>query len=255
MDDEIVFAQYSNIVHKYTMDASFTKFHLESPPGFQGLNPRKPVSFYHRNLPHWRQEGATYFVTFRLADSLPREKLDQLREFRNASSRELKALPENMPESTKREMLEQRSQKMIAITEKWLDLGMGSCLLRKPERRKHLIEALEYFDSQRYELGSYVVMPNHVHLVLRPLPGKNRCSLEEILQDRKRASSFAIGKTMDTRKSIWQEESYDRIIRDPQHLWLCLQYIGRNPAKAKLGEKDYALYINPDWKTLGWDFE
>ena len=45
------------------------------PPGFRGLNPEQPVQIYYRHLPHWRQAGATYFVTFRLADALPQEKL------------------------------------------------------------------------------------------------------------------------------------------------------------------------------------
>lgn len=47
------------------------------PPDFQGLRPDRPLTMYHRKLPHWRQDGATYFVTFHLADSLPKKvKLD-----------------------------------------------------------------------------------------------------------------------------------------------------------------------------------
>jgi len=233
------------------MNKPFKRFHLEPPPGFRGLNPQTPVTFYQRLLPHWRQDGATYFVTFRLADSLPKEKLDQLRSMREDIKRQL----ESTPEGGRRALLEQRSQQMIAMTENWLDQGMGSCLLRRKNAQEQMAEALEYFDESRYELGSYVVMPNHVHLVLRPLPGKSRSSLEEILQDRKRASSFAIGKTSGKGGTIWQAESYDRIIRDSQHLWRCLQYIGKNPKKANLCESEYALYIHPEWKKLGWDFE
>src|SRR5207253_11320934 len=55
-----------------------TMSNRDSPPGFQGLLSDKPVTVYHRHLPHWRQDGATYFVTFRQHDSLPQEKLDQL---------------------------------------------------------------------------------------------------------------------------------------------------------------------------------
>jgi hypothetical protein len=55
---------------------------LPSPPGFQGLHPDKPVTTYVRHLPHWRQGGATYFVTFRLGDSLPQSKLDELDQMR-----------------------------------------------------------------------------------------------------------------------------------------------------------------------------
>ncbi len=233
------------------MSKSLPRFHLDPPPGFNGLDPQKPITFYQRFLPHWRQDGATYFVTFRLGDSLPIEKLDQLRAMRDDAKLQLKSVPEGR----KQNLLEQQSQKMIAMTEMCLDQGMGSCLLRDPELRRQLIGALKYFDDDRYEIGSYVVMPNHVHVVLRPLPGKPRNSLEEILQDRKRASSFAIGKLDGKRGSIWQAESYDRIIRDPQHLWRCLQYIGKNPKKANLSEEAYTLHLNPKWKSLGWDFE
>jgi putative transposase len=52
---------------------------LPLPPGFKGLRSDLPIVRYIRHLPHWRQDGATYFVTFRLADSLPQTKLDELR--------------------------------------------------------------------------------------------------------------------------------------------------------------------------------
>jgi hypothetical protein len=57
-------------------------WNLDPPPGFQGLHPDKPVTMYRRHLPHLRQAGATYFVTFRLGDSLPREMLDELSSLR-----------------------------------------------------------------------------------------------------------------------------------------------------------------------------
>jgi hypothetical protein len=53
-------------------------WNLPPPPGFQGLHPEKPVTIYQRHLPHWRQDGASYFVTCRLADSLPQVKLQEL---------------------------------------------------------------------------------------------------------------------------------------------------------------------------------
>ena len=59
-------------------------FNLSAPPNFRGLHPDLPVTMYHRHLPHWRQEGAIYFVTFRLADALPQDKLDYLKRLRAA---------------------------------------------------------------------------------------------------------------------------------------------------------------------------
>src|SRR5438270_11212711 len=63
-------------------------WNLPAPPGFQGLDPDKPVTVYQRHLPHWRQDGATYFVTFRLADALPQSKLDELAELQAAWERQ-----------------------------------------------------------------------------------------------------------------------------------------------------------------------
>jgi hypothetical protein len=62
-------------------------WNLPPPPCFQGLHPDKPVTVYQRHLPHWRQDGATYFVTFRLADSLPQSKLDELAALKEAWQR------------------------------------------------------------------------------------------------------------------------------------------------------------------------
>ncbi|MDH3718696.1 MAG: hypothetical protein OES79_11305, partial [Planctomycetota bacterium] len=49
-------------------------FNLEPPPGFRGLHPDLLIEIYIRTLPHWRQKGATYFVTFNLSDALPTAK-------------------------------------------------------------------------------------------------------------------------------------------------------------------------------------
>ncbi len=55
--------------------------------------------------------------------------------------------------------------------------------------------------------------------------------------------------------SLWQEESYDRIIRDDEHLYRVIQYIGRNPANAGIPRDQWHRWINPEWIAAGWDFE
>ena len=57
-------------------------FNLDPPPGFRGLNPYEPITIYNRNLPHWRQAGESYFVTFNLADALPASKRHELEAMR-----------------------------------------------------------------------------------------------------------------------------------------------------------------------------
>ncbi|MEX0715729.1 MAG: hypothetical protein WD066_04045 [Planctomycetaceae bacterium] len=60
---------------------------------------------------------------------------------------------------------------------------------------------------------------------------------------------------MERDGALWQEESFDRIIRDAEHLWQCLQYIGRNPRFAGLPRDAYSLWVNPKWEACGWRFE
>src|SRR5438445_3866513 len=93
-------------------------FSLPPPQGFRGLQPDIPLRIYHRHLPHWRQTGATYFVTFRLADALPQEKLHQLQHCREIWERE------NPPPRSERQW-EQFAREITGRTEAWMDEGYG----------------------------------------------------------------------------------------------------------------------------------
>src|SRR5262245_55367791 len=120
-------------------------WNLYPPPGFQGLREDKPLEVYARHLPHWRQEGATYFVTFRLADSLPQSKLDELAALRREW--ELRH-----PDPDTRIALEELARTTAVQTERWLDQGMGACVLRDTANAKILTDAMHHFDGERYEL-------------------------------------------------------------------------------------------------------
>ncbi len=235
-------------------------FHLDPPPDFQGLRKDIPVEIYQRYLPHWRQEGATYFVTFRLHDALPVEKQKLIQDLKQTWEHE-------NPEPHTEEQLSERHRLVGVESDKWLDAGLGGCLLRSATNRKLLQRVLEFFsltrtkkldeaDNQtaRFDLSSWVIMPNHVHLLVRPLEPK-RWSLEKIIQSWKRQSARDINRTRKTTGTVWLDESHDSIVRDPQHLWRCLQYIVRNPAKAHLPASDYDRWVSPEWESLGWRFD
>jgi putative transposase len=222
-------------------------WNLQPPPGFQGLREDKPLEVYVRHLPHWRQEGATYFVTYRLGDSLPKVKLDELAALRRDWEQQ------NSP-PWGRDVLECLARQLAGYTEEWLDEGMGSCVLKEPSCAGLVTEAMHHFDGERYEAGAYVVMPNHVHAILRPLA----CTvhpLETILGSWKQFSSRRINGQSGAKGDLWQQESYDRIVRDEEHLYRCLQYIGRNPAKAGLARNECPIWIRPEWAALGWKLD
>jgi putative transposase len=222
-------------------------WNLPAPPGFQGLHPDKPVTVYQRHLPNWRQDGATYFVTCRLADSLPQSKLDELACLQAAWERRH---PGARPNATLEELAREVQQRI----ERWLDQGLGSCLLKEPVLAAFVTSAMHHFDAERYELACYVIMPNHAHVIVRPLmPALH--DLETIVGSWKKYSSRRINREVRRRGDLWQDESYDRIIRDEEHLWRALQYIGSNPSTARLPRGSCPLWIRPEWVALGWNFE
>src|SRR6185436_6252073 len=126
-------------------------------------------------LPHIKREGASYFVTFRLADSLPQEVLLA---FKRQQAEKLQA-PKRIT-SAAREGIDREFQRQI---ERYLDRGVGECHLKRPEIAQMVADALLYFHEQQYVLDEWVVMPNHVHLILWPMPN---FTLSEILKSRQR---------------------------------------------------------------------
>lgn len=189
---------------------------------FTYFDPRADIDISRRNLPHWRQEGCTYFVTFRLHDSLPREKLTALRKERDEWLRDN---PEPWSPAQKREYHELFSGKI----QQWLDAGHGSCLLREPDAAQIVASSLKHFDAQRYDLVAWVVMPNHVHVLLTPRPGFD---LGKILHSWKSFSAHEINKMTGRAGDLWQHETYDHIVRDPESLWHFAKYIVDNPSQA-----------------------
>jgi putative transposase len=199
---------------------------------------------YERHLPHWRQEGATYFVTYRLADSLPQAKIHELEQIRQQWELE-------HPAPYNEALLDQFSLETMRRVEAWLDQGMGSCRLQDRAASKIVVDAMHFFDGQRYELDSYVVMPNHVHVILRPLLCDEE-PLERILQSWKRYTSREINRQRGLTGHLWQDESFDRIIRDEEHLWRVIQYIAANPSRAGLTLDQCPSWVRPEWVAIGW---
>jgi REP element-mobilizing transposase RayT len=221
-------------------------WNLDPPPGFQGLREDLALTAYTRHMPHWRQAGATYFVTFRLSDSLPQARLQILKQ--------LKCDWESQhADNQNKEALELLARMVFERIERWLDQGSGDCVLRNPSCCEIVHQAMQHFHGQRYELGASVVMPNHVHCIVRPFPHL-QVKLEDLLGGWKSYTSRRIQTALGKNGPLWQEESYDRIIRDEEHLWRCLQYIGVNPRKANLNDGPIRLWLNPEWADLGWQF-
>jgi putative transposase len=159
---------------------------LDAPPGFRGLHPDIPVTMYQRHLPHWRQDGATYFVTFRLAGSLPQQKRAELQRWRAEWDRT------HLEPRTEAQWQDFTRRHAIRI-EGWLDEGYGECILGDAKNADILSTAMLYFQDDRCSTFAFVVMPNHVHVVMKPL-GEWR--LEQILDSWKGFVGHSVNKSM-----------------------------------------------------------
>jgi REP element-mobilizing transposase RayT len=198
---------------------------------FYPFDAQANVTQSERHLPHWQQTGVTYFVTFRLTDSIAANILEQWREER---TQWLKHHPPPWDWKTAREYMRRFEEER----EQWLDQGHGSCLLRNPKAAQILAESLRHFDGQRYVLDAFVVMPNHMHALVKPL---DDYSIAKILHSWKSFSANAINHQFGREGALWMAETFDTIVRDKLHLEACRAYIAKNPGKAALASSQFLL--------------
>lgn len=176
-------------------------------------------------LPHWQQGEVPILVTFRLADSLPQLLLDPWRIARDGFH---EAHPKPWDEATEERFHRQFSSQL----EDYLDVGHGCCALRDPRISKIVAERFHHFEGQRYCLWSYIIMPNHVHVLFTL---QDIALLPEIVQGWKGVASRLIHKEGLSRLNpFWQPDYFDRLIRSPEHFNTVQAYIRENPVKAKL---------------------
>jgi REP element-mobilizing transposase RayT len=201
------------------------------PEWFKPLN-RRDVIRDRRMLPHWHWEGGSYFITFRLADSISTEK----KKYWNGLKREfLMQHPKPWDAETTRVYHRCISSKM----ERLLDAGYGSCLLGNPQVRQILVEALQYFEGERYFLDTFVIMPNHVHLIMAPTLA---FGVSQILHSWKSFSAHQICQKFNIEPPLWLDESWDHLIRNEYYFRKYRQYIADNPHKAGLRSDKYFLW-------------
>jgi len=180
-----------------------------------GRDARAPRLGWHSRgyLPHFEAGDTPQGVTFRLADSFPSEFLDRWRN-------ELACLPQKESEAERRKRIEA-----------YLDLGEGESLLRDQSVAAMVENALLYFDTARYRLHAWVVMPNHVHALFTP---ENGFGLSSILFSWKSFTAKEANRILERHGEFWQEDYFDRYVRNEEHYWTAVDYIEMNPVKAGL---------------------
>ncbi len=188
-------------------------------PGRNPLHSQPPHSrgWHSRGyLPHFDSTTVIQFVTYRLADAVPRHVAIRLAD-------------ELAPDA------EPRYRRRI---EQFLDAGQGKCLLRQPPIANIIMEHWFAREAIDYHLHAWVIMPNHVHVVVAPI-GEN--SLSRIIGAWKSITARRIRKAISGESSIWQADYWDRFIRDEEHYRQTIEYVRSNPVIARL------VRVAEDW--------
>ena len=191
----------------------------------QFFNPREEIKKTRHKLSHWQQGKVPIFVTFRLADSLPQTLLDSWLAARDSF---LVFNPKPWDEKVEATFHSLFSDKL----DEYLDSGYGCCVLSDSRVSQIVAARLHYFDRLRYELESYVIMPNHVHVLFTPFDIDD---LPNLIQAWKGVSSRMIHKAnLSTLNPFWQPDYFDRLMRSTEHFEMIRSYIRENPVKAGL---------------------
>lgn len=186
----------------------------------------KQRGWYSRGyIPHYDGGDMYQVITYRLADSLPKEKLREL-------DVQLQGVAPGDVRTVRRKRIEG-----------WLDSGYGCCILQDPVCAHIVIEAWKYFDGVRYDLAAWVVMPNHVHVlayfrdgwpmgkVVNSWKSYTARQINRIMRDNGKAPVMSDGRS---NTGLWQRGYWDRYIRSETHFENTIRYIVHNPITAGL---------------------
>lgn len=201
---------------------------------------QKIKTHYRRNLPHLQPIGATFFVTFRLKDSIPVAILGHLRqEFENKRIQLQKEPPE-----LRGLLIHDERKRYFAQYDALLDaIQQGPDYLRQPVIADAIKQELHRFNGEFYDLLAYCIMPNHVHILIdtslqlpdsfdhADLESLNYKPLDVIMKRIKGPSAVTANRLLGRHGKFWQRESYDHFVRNERELNNIMRYILENPVK------------------------
>jgi REP-associated tyrosine transposase len=166
---------------------------------------RRHKGWYARGyLPHFDNGAIVQVITFRLADSLPRGVYKHILSVADDGERE-------------------------RLMHRLIDEGRGRCLLRTPANAEIVVEALSFFDGERYRLLAWVIMPNHVHAMVEQIEGHR---LDQIVHSWKSFTAKQINRRLNMDGRLWARDYFDRYVRGERHYFNAIYYIENNPVKA-----------------------
>ncbi|HTW57214.1 MAG TPA: transposase [Terriglobales bacterium] len=194
------------------------------------------------HLPHWEKDAATYFITFRLADSLPKSVLDRIESERQA----IVGTANQMHRALSPDERKKLQRLSSPIIEQYLDSGAGACPLQNPLVAEEVALTLCHFHGKRYRLIARCVMPNHVHVVVKLFPGQ---ALAAVVHSWKSFTAKQANRILGRQGAFWQREYYDHLIRGEAELERAIGYVAENPEKASLKSWKWVWVCGRDART------
>jgi putative transposase len=176
-------------------------------------------------IPHFNRPHLIQLITFRLEDAVPEKLIEQWKSELRWS--------DGISASDPRQIA---LQKMIV---KYEDAGHGACWLRNGNIAQITEQAILFYDSKKYRVIAWCIMPNHVHVIIEILEENQ---LEVVLHSWKSYISHQANKILRRSGKFWFAEYHDRFIRSPDHLQKAIEYVENNPVKAGL------VVAKEEWK-------
>ena len=224
--------------------------------------------FYHRNRPHLQPPGATLFVTFRLAGSVPQAVVRQYQAEKVWLEKEWQRIRKLASASGASEIAA-HEDRLRTFHRRWFrkfeDLlhaeKTGPTWLKEERLARVVSDSLHYLDGQTYRLDAYCIMSNHVHAVFALLLSEERLqetghggrlryesaapTLAEMMQSLKGYTAREANRLLGRRGTFWEHESYDHVVRDAGEFDRIVTYVLNNPVKAGLVR---------DWRQWRWNW-
>jgi REP element-mobilizing transposase RayT len=199
------------------------------------------VYIVERRLPHWSQPGTVAFITWRTADSMPKAVLDGWFDDRGRSLIAHGIDPESPQWRQQLATIDRRSAQAFLniFWNRWhdaLDECHGQCVLRQPALANIVAQSLRHFENDRYLLLDFVVMPNHVH-VLVAFP--NEDTMLDQCESWKHYTATQLNRRLGRKGRFWQQDGFDHLVRSEEQFDYLRRYIADNPARARLAAGEY----------------
>jgi REP element-mobilizing transposase RayT len=185
----------------------------------------KTIRFWRNHLPHWQVEAGVYFITIRAAGSLPKAVTARIAELHRSMS---------AVEPASEDYVQLQRQYFLTL-EKYLDAGYGFCPFENPACCHTVKDALMELETVGWSVKHFVIMPNHVHLLVAT--DQSAEAMSGVWRSWKGRTARWCNLALERRGAFWQRDWFDRWMRDAASIQKTIDYIRNNPVKGGLVSK------------------